>query len=340
MLFTRVQKVSSQRPDPEVIKEAAEVLRRGGLVAFPTETVYGLGADAFNPAAVQKVFDAKQRPADNPLIVHIADLDQLHTLTDSVPEVANVLAQVFWPGPLTLVVKRASIIPDDVTAHLDTVAVRMPNHRVTLSLIRQFGRGIVGPSANTSGKPSPTRAEHVYADLNGRIDYILDAGPSAIGVESTIIDVTVSPPVVLRYGGLPLERINEVIGEVQTTGEIEFLRRSPGTRHRHYAPRARVVIIEENELQRYVEMLRIFSNKPVGCILHSEQLKDLSTDNCQVVFLTSVEDLSRKLYDIFRQFDQLGVEIIIVEAVEEKGVGGAVMDRVRRASANVREIVY
>lgn len=340
MLFTCVQKVSPQHPDPRTIKEAADVLRRGGLVAFPTETVYGLGADAFNPAAVQKIFEAKQRPADNPLIVHIADFVQLHAVADSVPEVANVLAEAFWPGPLTIVVKRASSIPDNVTANLETVAVRMPNHDVTLSLIREFGRGIVGPSANTSGKPSPTKAEHVHADLNGKIDYILDAGPTVIGVESTIIDVTVSPPVVLRYGGLPLERINEVIGQVQKTEDTELLKRSPGTRHRHYAPKARVIIIEENELHHYPEMLHMFSKKRVGCILHSEQLKDQSTDNCEVVFMTSVEGLSRKLYDAFREFDQQGIEIIIVEAVTEKGVGRAVMDRIRRAAANVREVVH
>lgn len=335
-VVTKVRKISSQHPDPGIIAEAANVLRRGGLVAFPTETVYGLGADAFNPTAVQKVFEAKQRPQDNPLIVHIADFSQLTDVVNCIPSNAVLLAEAFWPGPLTLVVKCGSSVPDIVTANLDTVAVRMPDHTVTRALIRELGRGIVGPSANTSGKPSPTRAEHVYTDLNGKIDIILDAGPTEIGVESTIIDVTVAPPLVLRYGGLPLNRIEEVIGRIETTKEEIYLRRSPGTRHRHYAPKARVIVIEENDLKQFQELVHAYRTKRIGCIFHSEELKGHATENCEIALMESIEDLSRKLYDAFRKFDEMLIDVIVVEAVTEKGIGGAVMDRVRRAAANVK----
>lgn len=202
ILNTEIIPVDAGFPDEEVIARAAGVLRRGGLVAFPTETVYGLGADAMNAEAVKKVFAAKGRPADNPLIVHVSTIAQFFELGSEISPVAKRLAETFWPGPLTLVVKRKSFVPDIITAGLETVAVRIPRHAVAVALAGKMQHGIVGPSANLSGKPSPTAAGHVYEDLKGRIDMILDAGPTAIGVESTVVDTTTTPPVVLRLGGL------------------------------------------------------------------------------------------------------------------------------------------
>lgn len=333
MPTTKVLKVSSEELNSRSIKEAADVLQGGGLVAFPTETVYGLGADAFNETAIKKVFEAKQRPNDNPLIVHIANFEQLMHTAPFLPAPAKLLVETFWPGPLTLVVERSSSVPDVVTANLNTVAVRMPKHPVTLALIEEFGRGIVGPSANVSGTPSPTKAEHVYADLGGKIDMILDAGPTEIGVESTILDVTVNPPVVLRRGGLPIEKIEEIIGPVDTTAGRNFLNRSPGTRHRHYTPKATVVIVNENDLRNYKQVISRYGHKRIGCIVHSKLLREFETQHCSVVFVDSVQELSKKLYDSFRRFDQEGVDVILVEAISEQGVGGAIMDRVKRAAS-------
>jgi L-threonylcarbamoyladenylate synthase len=332
-MTTKVLQISSTRPDPNIISKVAEILGRGGLVAFPTETVYGLGADAFNVSAVRKVFEAKRRPIDNPLIVHIANFNQLKDIADSIPNKAKILADTFWPGPLTLVLKSSSRVSNLVSANLETVAVRMPDHIVTLALIREFGRGIVGPSANTSGTPSPTKAEHVYDDLNGTIDLILDAGPTDIGVESTIIDLTADPPLILRSGGLPLEQVEGVIGPVEITNDSQILKHSPGTHHRHYAPKASVIVVDVGDVQTYNEILHANSRKQIGCILHSKNLKEVEANNCRIVAVDSLQELSHKLYDTFRLFDQQGVEVILIEAVVEEGIGSAIMDRIRRAAA-------
>jgi L-threonylcarbamoyladenylate synthase len=243
VITTQYTSVSATIPEPEVVNAASATLEQGGLVAFPTETVYGLAADAFNDSAIRKIFEAKGRPSDNPLIVHIADISSLTTLTASFPEVGTLLARTFWPGPLTLVAQRTDRVSDLITAGLDTVAVRMPNHPVALALIRRLGRGIVAPSANISGRPSPTTAQHVFEDLNGKIDVILDAGPTRIGIESTVLDITQDPPVILRKGGLAREAIETVIGPVRADVEGELGKRSPGNRYKHYAPRARVILV-------------------------------------------------------------------------------------------------
>jgi L-threonylcarbamoyladenylate synthase len=334
MIDTRVLSVASDKPDASLIESASKVLQGGGLVAFPTETVYGLGADALNAAAVEKVFEAKGRPADNPLIVHIADEQHLYDLIDHMPAKGSRLAQRFWPGPLTLVLKRTLHVPDNVAAHLDTVAVRMPNHPVALALIRAFGGGIVGPSANLSGKPSPTNAQHVLNDLRGKIDCILDAGPTTIGVESTVVDVTNDPPLILRRGGLPVEQIEESIGRVYVSEEIEMLRRSPGTRHRHYAPTARVLLIAEGDQQAYSDALQRLrqEGKNVGAIVHSAPLRDIERGEQIRVVPNSHEMIARQLFHLLREIDEAGVDVILVETVVESGLGGAIMDRLRRAA--------
>jgi L-threonylcarbamoyladenylate synthase len=245
---TRVVTLDPERPDPSGIRAAARCLARGGLVVFPTETVYGLGADATNGQAVARVFAAKGRPPDNPLIVHVASPSEVPSLAREVDSRARALMEAFWPGPLSLVFLRTSRIASEVSCGLDTVAVRMPRHAVALELLRQAGMPVAAPSANISGRPSPTRAEDALADLAGLVDYILDAGPCPLGVESTVLDLTGAIPVVLRPGGVTIEQLREVAGEVRLLGQAgEAVEppatRSPGLRHRHYSPRARLILV-------------------------------------------------------------------------------------------------
>jgi L-threonylcarbamoyladenylate synthase len=336
VIDTKYVTVSAEQPDDEVVSEAARVLDRGGLVAFPTETVYGLAADAFSDSAIRKVFDAKGRPADNPLIVHIAETSSITSISASFPEVGLTLARTFWPGPLTLVVQRTDRVSDLITAGMDSVAVRMPNHPVALSMIRKLGRGIVAPSANISGGPSPTTARHVYDDLNGRIDFILDAGPTKIGVESTVLDITLTPPVILRKGGLSKEAIEAVVGHIDSDAGSEILNRSPGTRYKHYSPRASIRLVKEGDLDELSRILQdeVVSTKNIGCILHSIADHNFGPNVIVRRIASDVEQISHLLYDLLREFDKSGVDIIIVEEVEDRGLGTAVMDRLRRASAS------
>jgi L-threonylcarbamoyladenylate synthase len=331
---TRILTVTAANPEPEVIGQAAEVLRGGGLVAFPTETVYGLGADVLNLEAIRNVFRVKGRPGDNPLIVHVSGTRQLDDVVDEIPDKGKLLGEAFWPGPLTLVMKRTILVSDLVTAGLDTVAVRMPGHPVALALIRAFGEGIVGPSANLSGRPSPTTAQHVYDDLRGQVDLILDAGPTTIGLESTVVDVTAEPPMILRLGGLTKERIEEVVGavEIDTVGSRNA--RSPGTRYRHYAPRARVLLVHYEDREAFAALLQEQrqAGKNVGCIVHSPFLAKLETGDSFRVLPSSIEIFARYLFRTLRELDALRAEVIIVEGVPEEGLGATVMDRLRRAS--------
>ena len=334
MIETKYLTVSSIRAEDEVVMEAARILERGGLVAFPTETVYGLAADAFNDSAIRKVFEAKGRPSDNPLIVHIAETTSLTTISASFPEIGWTLARTFWPGPLTLVVERTDRVSDLVTAGLDSVAVRMPNHPVALSMIRRLGRGIVAPSANISGRPSPTTARHVLEDLNGRIDLILDAGETRIGVESTVLDITLTPPAILRKGGVSKEAIEAVIGPIDSDARGEILRRSPGNRQKHYSPRAEVRLVKEGDADGFSAMLleSDMVTKKIGCILHSIPDRLFASNIIVRRVASDVEELSHVLFALLREFDGQDVDVIIVEEVEDRGLGTAVMDRLRRAS--------
>ncbi|MCX6133423.1 MAG: L-threonylcarbamoyladenylate synthase [Ignavibacteriales bacterium] len=333
MTETRILPVSSRAPDPDVIAQAAGVLRQGGLVAFPTETVYGLGADVLSADAVRKVFSVKGRPPDNPLIVHVAGTKMLDDVVDEIPDKGKMLGEAFWPGPLTLVMKRTILVSDLVTAGLDTVAVRMPDHPVALALIRAFGEGIVGPSANLSGKPSPTTAQHVYDDLRGQIELILDAGQTTIGVESTVVDVTVDPPVILRLGGLTRERIEEVIGPVETDTTGERSKRSPGSRHRHYAPKAKVLLVRQDDQAAFAAILQEQrqAGKQVGCIVHSALLAKLESGESYRVLPSSIDIFARYLFRTLRELDAMHVDVIVIEGVHEDGLGATVMDRLRRA---------
>lgn len=244
---TELLRVEPARPDQAVLQRAGEVLRQGGLVAFPTETVYGLGADALNPLAVRRIFAAKGRPADNPLIVHVAEREMLQGLVSGLPGVGRALMDRFWPGPLTLVLPKGERVPEEVTAGLPSVGIRMPDHDVALGLIAAAGVPVAAPSANRSGRPSPTTAAHVWEDLQGRVEVILDGGPTGVGVESTVVDVTGPVPVLLRPGGLPVEEIERVVGRVAIDPALRGQKvdrpRAPGMKYRHYAPRAPLTLV-------------------------------------------------------------------------------------------------
>ncbi|MBK7828133.1 L-threonylcarbamoyladenylate synthase [Nannocystis sp.] len=316
--------------DPAAIARAADILRAGGLVAFPTETVYGLGADALSATAVAGIFAAKDRPADNPLIVHVADVAAARRLTRSFPALAERAAAAMWPGPLTLVLPRGEAVPDVITAGQDTVALRVPAHPVALALLRACGRPLAAPSANRSGRPSPTRAEHVLADLDGRVALILDGGPTLHGLESSVLDLTGPRPLLLRRGAATLEQLRELLGPVDALDESDAaaLRRSPGLRHRHYAPRARVLLVAEGAGEAAVERA-LAAGERVALVCRREV-------ETQALLLRLPGDLAafgRELFAGLRALDAAGIERIVVEAVPEQGIGAAIMDRLRRAAA-------
>jgi L-threonylcarbamoyladenylate synthase len=334
---TEVVRVTPEAPEPDVIERAAAVLRRGGLVAFPTETVYGLGADALNPQAVRRIFAVKGRPADNPLIIHVAGTEQLRNVAREVPESARVLAEHFWPGPLTLVLPRHERVPLETTGGLETVAVRMPDSAIALALIRALGHPIAAPSANLSGRPSPTAAEHVLEDLQGRIELILDGGPTRIGVESTVLDLTTSPPTILRPGGVSPEQLRPFLGDVRLGAEARVARRSPGTRYRHYRPRAEVVLIERWEEEKHRPLLERLGARAqrIGYVGRDRGVSFGKATVHLVELSPDPQEYARRLFAIFRELDQQGVEVIVVEGVEEEGLGIAVMDRLRRAASRI-----
>jgi L-threonylcarbamoyladenylate synthase len=334
MPATKIIKFSTANVNTDGLREAVTMLRSGGLVAFPTETVYGLGADALNEGAVQKVFQAKGRPSNNPLIVHVASMEIAWHFITEISDKGLSLAEHFWPGPLTLVVKRRAIVPDIVTAGLEIVAIRIPGHPVTLELLKIFKGGIVGPSANISGRPSPTTAEHVLQDLDGKIDIILDSGPTTIGLESTVIDVTVDPPIILRFGGLNREDIEKQIGTTSRTNDQELLQRSPGTRHRHYAPKAHVILIPKNNREVFELHLNKMKNGgiKVGAITYSEDLNNIDATKFHFILSSTIEGYAQNIFRAIRELDNLGVDSMIIESVEEQGLGAAVMDRLVKAA--------
>jgi L-threonylcarbamoyladenylate synthase len=345
MKQTILLKVDASQPDIEKIRAAADIIRKGGLVAFPTETVYGLGADALNPKAVSALFQAKKRPLDNPPIVHVENVNDVYRLATQVPQKADKLMKTFWPGPLTLVFKRSPIIPDVTVAGLNTVAVRMPQHAVALALIRESRCPIAAPSANLAGKPSPTSAEHVLNDLNGRIDAILDAGPTMVGVESTVLDMGVDPPMILRPGGTPLEALQKAIGEVQlhpfVAAEKELpieKARSPGMKHKHYAPNAQVIVVEGGVSSVMAIVKSLISaywlqDKRVGVLATDETSWAYEADVVKSLgSRRNVNAMAANLFRLLREFDEENVDVVISESVPTEGLGLAVMNRLRKAS--------
>lgn len=353
---TRTIAVDPHSIDMEIIREAAAVIKAGGLVAFPTETVYGLGASAMDERAVRSIFEAKGRPQDNPVIAHVDGLSGpcgAERAAREIPQLAVRLAEEFWPGPLTLVLPKAPEVPLATTGGLDTVAVRMPDHPVALALIKESGVPLAGPSANLSGKPSPTTAQHVERDLGGRIDMILDSGPTGIGVESTVVDVTGEAPVVLRPGGITLEDLRRV-----HPGARAFAARhldpdspppSPGMKYTHYSPEADVVVVEGPRRAAVARMRSVVeellaSGKRVGVMALAEDAPAFDPAMGArwerpeaVVFKESGRNgdlvtVSSRLYRLLRELDDRGVDVIVVQGVDRIGLGVAIMNRLDKAS--------
>ena len=328
------------------IKEAGEIIKKGGIVAFPTKTVYGLGGDALCAGSSQKIYAAKGRPSDNPLIVHISKTDSLYEIAGDVPEEAKKLAEVFWPGPLTMILKKKSIVPDETTGGLDTVAVRFPSDKVAQKLIEAAGGFVAAPSANISGRPSPTEAKYVIEDMDGRADAIIDGGGGEIGLESTIVDLTVNPPQILRPGFITEEMLGSVLGTGIETDkaiiepESGVKPRAPGMKYRHYAPRGELVIAEgdsEAVIARINEMIRAdraagFRTGVMACDENSGRY------DADVIKKTGAKgdqkEAARRLYSILRSFDDEDVSKIYAESFDADGFGAAIMNRLLKAAGH------
>lgn len=344
MIKTELLKIGDLEGDLEKIKRAASLIRQGQVVAFPTETVYGLGANALDPGAVDKIFKAKGRPADNPLIVHIDNIDSWSMLVETIPDQALDLAEAFWPGSLTIILKKKDLVSDKVTAGLDTVAVRMPSHPVARKLIELSACPIAAPSANLSGKPSPTKALHVMEDMQGRIPMILDGGDANVGLESTVLDLTFDLPIILRPGGVTREMLELVLGEVLldpsvfSSLEEGQKPRSPGSKYKHYAPKAQVTIYKG----RQDRLIAGISKEAQRLIQAGQRVGILTTDENKASYKDGIirsmgsrqrpEDLARVLFSLLREFDDLGVDHILAEGVDTKNEGLAVMNRLARAA--------
>lgn len=346
---TQIIKIDENQIDREAIQKAGKILQQGGLVAFPTETVYGLGGDALNPNSSRKIYAAKGRPSDNPLIVHICRIEDLHKIVSQIPENARKLAEAFWPGPLTMIFPKSEAVPYETTGGLDTVAVRFPSHRTAQALIDAAGGYIAAPSANTSGRPSPTLARYVVEDMDGRIDMVIDGGDIPIGVESTIVDCTVEPPMLLRPGYITAEMLSEVLGEVaqdQTMmhGDTKERPKAPGMKYRHYAPKGDVTIYTgtlEKVVERICELAvrQCAAGKKVGIIATDESAEEYRRMVPGAIVKsagtrTNEETIARHLYQILREFDDEEVEVIYSEAFDESGIGQAIMNRLLKAAGH------
>lgn len=341
---TRIIKVNGLEPEKEAIIEAAQLIKKGKLVAFPTETVYGLGANGLDPKAVAQIFAAKGRPQDNPLILHVHSVEEVGELVENISQEDKDLMKAFWPGPLTLLFKRGNIIPEIITAGLDTVAIRMPDHPIALELIKASGVPIAAPSANTSGKPSPTMAGHVEEDLAGKIHMIIDGGSTGVGLESTVLDLTGKQAIILRPGGITLEDLQKIIPNVVEDLSIvkddkDIVPKSPGQKYKHYAPRAEMMLFT-GEIDAMVHSISqwtkklIDQGKKVGIMATDETL-----DRYEQGIIISLgsrknkESIAHSLFNSLRILDDEKVDMILCEGVEMSGIGTAIMNRLKKASS-------
>lgn len=340
---TQIKKLDYEAVDMDIIEEAGRVLKEGGLVAFPTETVYGLGGDALNPASSEKIYAAKGRPSDNPLIVHIAAKDDVYRIAKEIPKKAERLMETFWPGPLTLIFSKTDLVPLKTTGGLSTVAVRMPSDKIAQELIRAAGGFVAAPSANASGRPSTTTAAHVAEDLNGRIEMILDGGQAVIGLESTIVDVSEEKPVILRPGAITKAMMEAVIGPLEVDQAVlqadsGIKPKAPGMKYRHYAPRAELTIVEGETERVIAEVNRLTSQaeltgKRVGIIATDETAKRYEKGLVRSLGARSCEEeISRHLFEILRSFDETDVDYIYSESFETAAIGQAIMNRLLKAA--------
>lgn len=343
---TIIKKITESSEAEEIYSQAAQIIRAGGLVAFPTETVYGLGADGMNEAASAKIYAAKGRPSDNPLILHIADSEGLERIAKKVSPKAEKLMQAFWPGPLTMIFEKEKEVPYGITGGLETVAVRMPSHPVAQRLIKESGTPIAAPSANTSGRPSPTQAKHVEQDMNGRIDMLIDGGDVGIGLESTIVDMTTEPPMLLRPGYVTKDMLERVIGEIRIDPALtegvgkNVIPKAPGMKYRHYAPKAELTIVEGELSCVTREINRLAKEKcqqgiRVGIIATEETKEEYRDADIRVIGTRQDEEtIARNLFAVLREFDELGVEYIFSEGFSEENLGQAIMNRLVKAAGH------
>ena len=326
-----------------MLRQAGEILRQGGLVAFPTETVYGLGGDALNPESSRKIYAAKGRPSDNPLIIHISKFEDIYDIVDTVPDVAKKIAEVFWPGPLTMILPKAKKVPLETTGGLETVAVRLPSHPVARKLIEYGGGYVAAPSANVSGRPSPTVARHVVEDMNGKIEVIVDGGEVGIGLESTIIDITTQPPQILRPGFITEAMLEEVLGRVETdkaliSPESGIAPKAPGMKYRHYAPGGQLTIVE-GDAQAVADYMNrkmaedSANGEKTGVICTQETADKYSADVVKNVGSREDEEsIARNLFLVLREFDEEHVTRIYSESFSDQGLGQAIMNRLLKAA--------
>lgn len=344
-IFEIDDKNRNTREAKEAIERAGKILQGGGLVAFPTETVYGLGGDALNPESSRKIYAAKGRPSDNPLIVHICRWEDLSQIVKEIPETAKRLADAFWPGPLTMILEKSDKVPGETTGGLSTVAVRMPDDQTALALIRAAGGFIAAPSANVSGRPSPTLAKYVQEDLGGKIEMILDGGQACIGLESTIVDLTDKVPTILRPGYITKEMLSEILGEVETDRAIlpegsSQTPKAPGMKYRHYAPKAELTIIagEEKAVIRKINELVAEAEKKglrSGVIATETTMARYNASLVKNAGSREKEEtVAKELYRILREFDEEEVDVIYSESFAESGIGQAVMNRLLKAAGH------
>lgn len=340
---TKITMINDINQSCEEIREAAQIIRDGGTVVFPTETVYGLGADGLNSEAVKKIFVAKGRPQDNPLILHVADKN-IDKYVKEVPEIAVKLMDKYWPGPLTLILNKKDIVPNETSANLPSVGIRMPNNEIARKLIELSGTVIAAPSANISGRPSPTDLERCVEDLEGKVDCILGGVQSEIGVESTILDCTVDPAIILRPGGITLEMLKEIDPRIEMDKAImekptkDLKPKAPGMKYRHYAPKAKVTIIS-GESKKTIEKIKeivhySIEEKKKVCILTIKENEKQYPEGEKIVLGTNsdLSTVAKNLFEALRKCDDLGVDLILAEGYEEKGVGVAIMNRLKKAA--------
>ena len=319
------------------IVKAAQIIKDGGLVGMPTETVYGLAANALNGKAVADIFKAKGRPMDNPLIVHISDFNQIYKLVKEVPDDAKKLAKAFWPGPMTIILPKSDIIPDEVSAGLDTVAVRFPSHPTAKALIDASGVPIAAPSANLSGHPSPTTAEHVINDLDGKIGAVLDGGPCEVGVESTVVTLAAKPPRLLRPGGITLEQLRNILGKVELDNAVlnplpkGVKATSPGMKYKHYSPKANVVIID-GSFKSYKDYINTHKNEGTVALCYNGENLELTVPSVCYGGKENYEEQAEELFDALRKLDEINAKTVYARCPEPKGVGLAVYNRLIRAA--------
>ncbi|MBP3577761.1 MAG: threonylcarbamoyl-AMP synthase [Lachnospiraceae bacterium] len=342
---TKVIKINRNQPDKELLKEAGNLLAQGALVAFPTETVYGLGGDGLKADAAARIYAAKGRPSDNPLILHIAELSDMEKLAVDIPELAYRLAERFWPGPLTMILKKAEVVPLATTGGLDTVAIRMPSDEIAREIIRASGTYIAAPSANLSGRPSPTKAEHVIEDLSGRIEMIVDGGDSDIGLESSIIDLSGEVPMILRPGYITKEDFEQIVAEVEYDGAVlatspqeSVVAKAPGMKYRHYAPKGQITIVEGDKVAVVEKINHLVAGQEAKgvrvAVLCAEETK--AQYRCNYVYslgsLKSEKEIAAHLFAALRSFDTEQLEIIYSESFEGTKLARAIMNRLRKAA--------